>query len=165
MPKSNSLTINLPGKSLEQPNVRATLAASPRTPLSPRSPHSPAVNGEQQLDPQAQYAEGYDVHVRSPINALPPPPSPKSPKHKTSKIFQNYKASKSSTKVHKNNSPARVGNITPSDAAPLQVYGNRAAGKSSPDLSNLSSDQPSPQAGQFEEPCRKELNTNFTVYI
>jgi hypothetical protein len=95
-----------------------------------------------------EFAEGYDVHVHSPINALPPPPSPKSPKHKGSKIFSNMKASKSGTKINKTDSPARMPNQS-TDAAASQVYSLRVAGKSSPDLVNLYSDgQSSPQHGE-----------------
>jgi hypothetical protein len=145
MPKSTSLTINL--SAAERSGVQSSLT-SPRTPLSPRTPQSPAHNNEMLGIQQAQYAEGYDVHVRSPINALPPPPSPKSPKHKTSKIFSNYKASKSTGKVNKAESPRR-GTSSNSDAASSQVYLNRNAGKSSPDVSNLYSDHPSPQSGKW----------------
>jgi hypothetical protein len=149
MPKSTSLTINLSATERSGINSAAQSGlTSPRTPLSPRTPQSPALNNEMLGFQQAQYAEGYDVHVRSPINALPPPPSPKSPKHKTSKIFSNYKASKSTGKVNKAESP-RIGTSSNSDAASSQVYLNRTAGKSSPDISNLHSDHPSPQSGKF----------------
>jgi hypothetical protein len=144
MPKSTSLTINL--SAAERNGLQADMT-SPCTPLSPRTPQSPARNNEMLGVQQAQYAEGYDVHVRSPINALPPPPSPKSPKHKTSKIFSNYKASKSTTKVNKPESP-RTGTSSNSDAASSQIYLNRSAGKSSPDVSNIHSDHPSPRSGK-----------------
>ena len=50
----------------------------------------------------AQYGDGYENHVHSPINALPPPPSPRSPRtaeRVTAKIFGNKLASKSATKL------------------------------------------------------------------
>jgi hypothetical protein len=148
MPKSTSLSITLPGVPAQRAEARAGLA-SPRTPLTPRSPRSPPVhNHGELLGVHGEYAEGYDVHVHSPINALPPPPSPKSPRHKGSKIFSNMKASKSSTKINKTDSPARMPNQS-TDAAASQVYSLRVAGKSSPDLVNLYSDgQPSPQHGE-----------------
>lgn len=147
MPKSTSLTINLSSTERSGAGLQSGLT-SPRTPLSPSTPRSPVRNNEMLGIQQAQYAEGYDVHVRSPINALPPPPSPKSPKHKTSKIFSNYKASKSTSKVHKDDSP-RLGTSSNSDAASSQVYLNRNGGKSSPDVSNQHSDHPSPQSGEL----------------
>jgi hypothetical protein len=148
MPKSTSLSITLPGVPAGRTEARNGLA-SPRTPLTPRSPRSPPVlNHGGHLGLHGEYAEGYDVHVHSPINALPPPPSPRSPKHKGSKIFSNMKASKSSTKINKTDSPARMPNQS-TDAAASQVYSLRVAGKSSPDLVNLYSDgQPSPQHGE-----------------
>lgn len=150
MPKSNSLTINL--SAAERSGGVQSGLTSPRTPLSPHTPQSPAHHNEMLGVQQAQYAEGYDVHVRSPINALPPPPSPKSPKHKTSKIFSNYKASKSTSKVNKAESP-RIGTSSNSDAASSQVYLNRNGGKSSPDISNLYSDHPSPESGKSGFEC------------
>jgi hypothetical protein len=148
MPKSTSLSITLPGIPTDHSEARAGLA-SPRTPLSPRSPRSPPVqNHGDRLGVHGEFAEGYDVHVHSPINALPPPPSPKSPKHKGSKIFSNMKASKSSSKINKTDSPARVPNQS-TDPAASQVYSVRVAGMSSPDLVNVYSDgQPSPQHGE-----------------
>lgn len=169
MPKANSLSIHLP------PTERSGSAGSglhsgltsptPRTPLSPHSPQSPVRNNEMLGIQQAQYAEGYDVHVRSPINALPPPPSPKSPKHKTSKIFSNYKASKSTSKVNKVESP-RLGTSSNSDAASSQVYLNRSAGKSSPDISGSYSDHPSPQSGECHQKssaCDKQTNMTQSI--
>ncbi|KAE9969860.1 hypothetical protein BLS_003264 [Venturia inaequalis] len=149
MPKTNSLSIHLPPteRSGSASGLHSGLTSpTPRTPLSPHSPLSPVRNNEMLGIQQAQYAEGYDVHVRSPISALPPPPSPKSPKHKASKIFSNYKACKSTSKVNKVESP-RIGTPSNSDAASSQVYLNRSAGKSSPDISSLvHSDHPSPQS-------------------
>lgn len=151
MPKTNSLSIHLPPteRSGSASGLHSGLTSpTPRTPLSPHSPLSPVRNNEMLGIQQAQYAEGYDVHVRSPISALPPPPSPKSPKHKASKIFSNYKACKSTSKVNKVESP-RIGTPSNSDAASSQVYLNRSAGKSSPDISSLvHSDHPSPQSGE-----------------
>lgn len=150
MPKANSLSIHLPPteRSGSGSGVHSGLTSpTPRSPLSPHSPQSPVRNHEMFGIQQAQYAEGYDMHVRSPINTLPPPSSPKSPKHKTSKIFSNYKASKSTSKVNKAESP-RIGTSSNSDATSSQVYLNRTSGKSSPDISNLHSDHPSPQSGE-----------------
>ncbi|QDS72780.1 hypothetical protein FKW77_005408 [Venturia effusa] len=157
MPKATSLSIHLPptersgsGSGSESAVYSGLTSPAPCTPLSPRSPRSPVRNTEMVEIQQTQYAEGYDVHVRSPINALPPPPSPKSPKHKTSKIFSNYKASKSTGKVNKADSP-RIGTSPNSEAASSQFYLNRSAGKSSPDLNTLRSDHPSPQSDHQRE--------------
>lgn len=167
MPKANNLSINVPSGTASpiDPALRSGLT-SPRTPLTPRSP---PVSGS------AQYGDGYENHLNSPINALPPPPaSPRSPKpgsssSVTAKIFGNKLASKSATKLssrHHNShaeyspsrSPAYAYNAKSGVYLNASVGGNipgggAAANKSSPDVSvsHPHSGQSSPGGGAVRE--------------
>ncbi|KAF2405047.1 hypothetical protein EJ06DRAFT_10804 [Trichodelitschia bisporula] len=123
MTKASSLSIILPAMASDGDS-------NSRTPLTPNTPHSPLPGTEPEGG--ETFAEGYDLHLRSPISVLPVPPSPKSPKHKTSKsLFPNYKASKSSTKLGKVDSSARVAPTLGNGP----IYRHRLAQGSSPELS------------------------------
>jgi hypothetical protein len=98
--------------------------SSPRTPHTP-GPHSPFTQN---------FAEGYDHPPQSPTTVVPRPPSPKT---KTSKsFFSNSKASRSTTKLPKSESPARqpAGSTSPGGGAMSQVYGFGRSLGSSPEL-------------------------------
>jgi hypothetical protein len=177
MPKTSNLSIDVPGvASLQQSDARSGLA-SPHTPHTPRSPPShngtTIANGASENN-KAHFGEGYDNHIHSPINALPPPRSPRSPKpgSKTAKIFGNTFASKSLTKLNKSSypdhspqqpapPPSSIGGKSPNanaNANASQVYlsasstaaNNTGVNKSSPDVSvsHVHSGQSSPDAGQ-----------------
>jgi hypothetical protein len=161
MPKSTNLSIAVvpPGTGTGTGTIESTLT-SPRTPHTPRSPgHTP------------HYGDGYDTHVRSPINALPPAPplSPRSGSSVTAKIFGNKLASKSATKLTSSSKNAEFSpqSLQNGKSAPYlsQAHaGSSGAGgpgqgasgltllnKSSPDVSvsHPPSGQSSPDAGLF----------------
>lgn len=138
MPKNTTLQINVNGQAAPSGRGEPSNFAAPPTPRSPRSPFLTSRFGQ-----GAEYGEGYEPHVSSPVRALPSPPAPKSPRHKASKIFSSTKFSRSTPKVNNTDSPAPM----PEGAAD-QVYSLHQAGKSSPDLNTAStSGQTSPQQG------------------
>jgi hypothetical protein len=99
--------------------------SSPRTPHTP-GPHSPF---------SQSFAEGYEPQPpQSPIAAIPLPPSPKAKSSKS--FFSNAKASRSTTKLPKPESPARqpTGTSSPGGGALSQVYGFGRSMASSPEL-------------------------------
>jgi hypothetical protein len=100
--------------------------SSPRTPHTP-GPHSPF---------SQTFANGYDAQQQSPIAAAAAARQ-SSPKTKTSKsFFSNSKASRSTTKLPKQESPARqpAGGSSPGGTAMSQVYGFGRSLASSPEL-------------------------------
>ncbi|KAF2435206.1 hypothetical protein EJ08DRAFT_393486 [Tothia fuscella] len=160
MPKTTQLVIDVTGHATSRPDTRDGLA-SPRIPHTPHSP-SPRSPPPPRAPPVAEYGEGYDNHVTSPVNALPPPQhSPKSPKQRSHSIFSNMKGSKSSTKVNKLQSSSRP--PLPDNAASSSSNVYTMKNQSSPDLSEeqwaerlreinareLSSGRSSPQQGML----------------
>lgn len=145
MPKTNNLSINVPGITSLQNESRSGFA-SPHTPNTPHTPLSPqsasnAATGDGKLK-SGQYGEGYDNHVNSPINALPPPRSPRSPKLKTSKIFGNKLGSRSTTKLQRTDSPPVMPSRGQTEESTSQVYLSPATNKSSPDIAHSGQSSP-----------------------
>jgi len=141
MPKSHSLSINLPRPG---PDSADGGLKSPKSPQSPPPP-LPArdLNGD-------TYGEGYDAHLHSPITSLPPPPSPRSPKQRTKSIFSNKLASKSSAKVMKTDTPSKnTEDQSINSGSTSQVYAYRAAPGSTPELT-LQADDGVPRSGMLE---------------
>jgi hypothetical protein len=148
MPKSHSLSINLPGLAPESADGRGV--KSPKSPHSPPPPPLPARQDPEQRDQNHEFAEGYDVHLNSPITSLPAPPSPRSPKHKTSKsLFTNYKANRSTPKITKTDAHSKPTAIDISAAeSNSKVYNYRKSPGSTPELSLLP-DQSAMRPGEF----------------
>jgi hypothetical protein len=99
--------------------------SSPRTPHTP-GPHSPF---------SQSFAEGHEPQPpQSPIAAIPLPPSPRTKSSKS--FFSNSKASRSTTKLPKPESPARqpARSSSPGGGALSQVYGFGRSMASSPEL-------------------------------
>jgi len=139
MPKSHSLSINLP---------RPGPDAGDRGLKSPKSPHSPPPPLPVRDHNGDTYGEGYDAHLHSPITSLPTPPSPRSPKQRAKSIFSNKLAAKSSAKISKTDTPSKPTD-NPSGAAgsASQVYPYRASPGSTPELT-LQPDDGVPRSGR-----------------
>ena len=133
MPRQHSLSINLGGLSADPSN---------RSSKSPRSPRSPPRALPTRSRAGDTYAEGYDIHLHSPITSLPTPPSPRSPKQRTKSIFSGKLAKQSISKISKADPSAKP----PSDQAATstrqtsQVYQYRKSPGSTPELSLLQGD-------------------------
>ena len=146
MPKSSALSLTLPSLSSSRENLSKSLN-SPNSSNSPRTPRSPPVQSphtDQPASTTANFADAYDPH--SPITSLPQAQSGStSPKHKkesSKSMFSNYKAAKSTTKIHTTDSRDQNKHQKSS------VYPFRKSPGSTPELS-LMQDNTSSISGEF----------------
>jgi len=128
MPRQHSLSINLGRLNAD------SAERSSKSPRSPRTSPKPATT----LDHGGNtYAEGYDLHLHSPITSLPTPPSPRSPKQRAKSIFSSKIANKSTAKISKAD---RQPKSPPDEAAASagkasQIYQYHKSPGSTPELS------------------------------